>query len=143
VKIRNIFFEQNETNGNAKTEVKDPSSNNYVLALANRSAAHVRLNQWEHAETDLSVILGNLDEYRKYKEVGDTYNLYPFGPHTTPAKLWDRRYNSLLALQRYDDAKDCLSICIDMLKGMAKCYIKKSGYSNCKTNLILLNKMHT
>ena len=90
--------------------------------MANRSAAHVRLKQWEQAETDLSVILGNLEDYRKYKEIGDNYHLYPFGPHTTPAKLWDRRYNCLLALGRYDDAKMCVNICIELMKGIAKFY---------------------
>ena len=92
------------------------------MALANRSAAHVRLKQWKHAATDLSMILGNLDVFRKTKNDGSKVLqhelLYPYGRHATPAKLWERLYSCLVELQKYDDAKVSLAICIEALKGM-------------------------
>ena len=93
-----------------------------MLALANRSAAHVRLKQWKHAATDLSMILGNLDEYRETKDDGSKLlqnkALYPYGRHATPAKLWERLHSCLVELLKYDDAKLCLSICIEELEGV-------------------------
>ena len=88
--------------------------------MANRSAAHVRLQQWDKAEIDLSIILGNFDDYRKCAKDEGMANInvvYPFGPHTTPAKLWERRYICLRSLERNDDAKLCLDICIQVMKG--------------------------
>ena len=101
--------------------MKDPASNHFVLALANRSAAHVRLNQWKYAVADLSMILGNLEVYRanenKQSNLLENKALYPYGRHSTPAKLWERLYSCLIALQKHDDAKLSLSICIEELKG--------------------------
>ena len=103
--------------------------------MANRSAAHVRLKQWEQAETDLSVILGDLCDYRKYKENMEKCIVYPFGSHTTPEKLWERRYNCLCSLKRYDDAKLCLDIYIELVTGIIRYCISITGFSN--VNIIL------
>ena len=115
-----IIF-QSDGGWNKKSGVKDPSCNHFVLALANRSAAHVRLKQWKHAATDLSLILGNLSEYRAKQnedlKLLQNNALYPFGRHATPGKLWERLYNCLIELHNYDDAKLSLEICIVELKG--------------------------
>ena len=117
---------------NSVSEGVEKSPTSYVLALANRSAAHVRLGQWDEAEKDLSIILGNLDEYRRSNENVSDENcngnhmlrhetfkdiVYPYGPHTAPAKLWERRANCLEPLQRHDEAKLCICICIKIIKG--------------------------
>ena len=106
---------------NQKRVAKDPSSNHFVLGLANRSAAHARLKQWKYAETDLSTILGDLEKYRanmnEDSNLLSNHALYPYGRHSTPAKLWERLYNCLIALQKFDDAKLSLKICIEEFKG--------------------------
>ena len=68
---------------------------------------------------DLAIILGNLDDnHGMKKENADLSSIhYPFGAHTTPAKLWERRYSCQLALQNFHSAQLCLRISIDILKG--------------------------
>ena len=71
---------------------------------------------------DLAIILGNLDDViateKKSKCLFSVH--YPFGAHTTPAKLWERRYSCQLALQNFHSAQLCLRISIDILKGSTK-----------------------
>ena len=109
-----------------------------MLALANRSAAHVRLKQWDNAERDLSIILGNLTEYEQgtKKDIttfevqnkkienntmtnGRTFGdcIYPYGPHPTPVKLWERRAQCHTELRHPAEANSCLIIAIALLKG--------------------------
>ena len=68
---------------------------------------------------DLAIILGNLDDYHNMeKENADLSRVhYPFGAHTTPAKLWERRYSCQLALQNFQLARMCLQVSIGVLKG--------------------------
>ena len=68
---------------------------------------------------DLAIILGNLDDYHdtEKKNVDHSSVHYPFGAHTTPAKLWERRYSCQLALQNFHSAQMCLRISVDILKG--------------------------
>ena len=68
---------------------------------------------------DLAIILGNLDDYHGMEKENADLSVvyYPFGAHTTPAKLCERRYTCQLELENFHSAQMCLHLSIDVLKG--------------------------